>query len=153
MPDQNGSHATQHVGSTILMVMMDVDPEDEEEFHRWYNQQHIPERLEIPGYVSTRRFKLESGDDGMLKYLCIWEMDDSSAMEHEMYKAQNADPTALYERVTKTVKARCAGGVPPDIPRLRGLRGQVRLPPQAPGDFGLKRPLCPRNPETPGCCP
>ena len=106
MPNQNGGHATQHVGNTILMVMMDVDPEDEEEFHRWYNQQHIPERLEIPGYISARRFKLESGDDGMLKYLCIWEMDDSSAMEHEMYKAQSADPTALYERVTKTVKAR-----------------------------------------------
>ena len=76
MTGQDGSHAAQHVGNTILMVMMDVDPEDEEEFHRWYNQQHIPERLEIPGYVSTRRFKLESGDDGMLKYLCIWEMDD-----------------------------------------------------------------------------
>ena len=106
MPNQNGGHATQHVGNTILMVMMDVDPEDEEEFHCWYNQQHIPERLEIPGYVSARRFKLESGDDGMLKYLCIWEMDDSSAMEHEMYKAQSTDPTALYERVTKTVKAR-----------------------------------------------
>jgi hypothetical protein len=88
------------------MVMMDIDPEDEEEFHRWYNQQHIPERLEIPGYVSARRFKLEDGSDGMLKYLCIWEMEDVSAMEHDMYKSQSADPTALYERVTKTVKAR-----------------------------------------------
>ncbi len=106
MPDQNGSHPAQHTGNTILMVMMDIDPEDEEEFHRWYNQQHIPERLEIPGYVSARRFKLEDGSDGMLKYLCIWEMEDVSAMEHDMYKAQSADPTALYERVTKTVKAR-----------------------------------------------
>ena len=106
MPDQNGSHPAQHTGNTILMVMMDIDPEDEEEFHRWYNQQHIPERLEIPGYVSARRFKLEDGSDGMLKYLCIWEMEDVSAMEHDMYKAQSTDPTALYERVTKTVKAR-----------------------------------------------
>ena len=56
---------------------MDVDPADEEEFHRWYNQQHIPERLEIPGYVSARRFQLESGDDGMLKFMCLWEMEDS----------------------------------------------------------------------------
>ena len=106
MPDQEGGHAAQHIGNVILMVMMDVDPEDEAEFHKWYNRQHIPERLEIPGYVSARRFKLESGDDGMLKYLCIWELDGPEAMEHEMYKAQNADPTGLYERVTGTVKAR-----------------------------------------------
>jgi hypothetical protein len=106
MTQENGAHPIQHIGRTVMVVMMDVDPADEEEFHRWYNQQHIPERLEIPGYVSARRFKLESGDDGMLKYMCLWEMEDSSALQHDMYQAQNADPTALYERVTKTVKAR-----------------------------------------------
>ena len=106
MQDRNGDTPTQRIGSTVMVVMMDVDPADEEEFHRWYNQQHIPERLEIPGYVSARRFKLESGDDGMLKYMCLWEMEDSDALRHEMYQAQNADPTALYERVTKTVTAR-----------------------------------------------
>ena len=106
MQDRNGDTPAQRIGSTVMVVMMDVDPADEEEFHRWYNQQHIPERLEIPGYVSARRFKLESGDDGMLKYMCLWEMEDSSALRHEMYHAQNADPTALYERVIKTVTAR-----------------------------------------------
>ena len=106
MAQDNGAHPVQHIGSTVMVVMMDVDPADEEEFHRWYNQQHIPERLEIPGYVSARRFQLESGDDGMLKFMCLWEMEDSVTLQHEMYKAQNADPTALYERVTKTVKAR-----------------------------------------------
>ena len=34
-------------------------------------------RLEIPGYVSARRFKLEEGN-GVLKYLCIWELEDPS---------------------------------------------------------------------------
>ncbi len=106
MTQENGAHPVQHIGSTVMVVMMDVDPADEEEFHRWYNQQHIPERLEIPGYVSARRFQLESGDDGMLKFMCLWEMESPEALQHEMYKAQNADPTALYERVTKTVKAR-----------------------------------------------
>ena len=109
MQDRNGDTPTQRIGSTVMVVMMDVDPADEEEFHRWYNQQHIPERLEIPGYVSARRFKLESGDNGMLKYMCLWEMEDSDALRHEMYQAQNADPTALYERVTKTVTARSRG--------------------------------------------
>ena len=109
MADLNGNHPIQHIGSTVMVVMMDVDPEDEEEFHKWYNEQHIPERLEIPGYVSARRFKLENGEGGVLKYMCLWEMEDAAALQNEMYKAQNADPTALYERVTKTVKARARG--------------------------------------------
>ena len=126
MQDRNGDTPTQRIGSTVMVVMMDVDPADEEEFHRWYNQQHIPERLEIPGYVSARRFKLESGDDGMLKYMCLWEMEDSSALGNEMYQAQNADPTALYERVTKTVTARSRAIYTQIFP--------VRLPPPPPGE-------------------
>ena len=59
MPERNGNAPTQHIGSTILVVTMDVDPEDEAEFNKWYNEQHLPERMEIPGYVSARRFKLE----------------------------------------------------------------------------------------------
>ena len=109
MAEQNGNHPVQHVGNTVMVVMMDVDPEDEAEFNKWYNEQHIPERLEIPGYVSARRFKLDNGEGGVLKYMCLWEMEDASALQHEMYKAQSADPTALYERVTKTVKARARG--------------------------------------------
>ena len=89
--------------------MMDLEPEHEEEFNRWYDDEHLPERLEIPGYVSARRFKLESGDDGMLKYMCLWELEDSGALDQDMYKAQNADPTPLYERVAKTVKFRARG--------------------------------------------
>src|SRR5690349_2005809 len=82
-PDQ--THPTQHIGGTILVVMMEVAPEHEAEFNRWYNDEHLPERLEIPGYVSARRFKLEEGEapdgaaptqwrQGVLKYLCIWEL-------------------------------------------------------------------------------
>ena len=68
MSSQSKDHPTQHVGGTILVVMMDVEPEGEEAFDRWYNEEHLAERLEIPGYVSARRFKLEEGD-GVLKYL------------------------------------------------------------------------------------
>ncbi len=112
MQERNGtpmeSRATQHIGSTVLVVTMEVDPEDEAEFNKWYNEQHLPERMEIPGYVSARRFKLEEGE-GALKYLCIWELEDGSPLQSQMYKEQQADPTALYLRVNKTIKARTRG--------------------------------------------
>lgn len=108
MAERNGNHPTIPVGTTVLVVTMDVDPEDEAEFNKWYNEQHLPERMEIPGYVSARRFKLEEGD-GALTYLCIWELEDGSPLQSQMYREQNADPTALYLRVNQTIKARTRG--------------------------------------------
>lgn len=108
MAERNGNHSTIPVGTTVLVVTMDVDPEDEAEFNKWYNEQHLPERMEIPGYVSARRFKLEEGD-GALTYLCIWELEDGSPLQSQMYQEQNADPTALYLRVNQTIKARTRG--------------------------------------------
>ena len=108
MAERNGNHPTMPVGTTVLVVTMEVDREDEAEFNKWYNEQHLPERMEIPGYVSARRFKLEEGD-GALQYLCIWELEDGSPLQSQMYKDQQADPTALYLRVNQTIKARTRG--------------------------------------------
>ena len=102
MTQQNREHPTQHIGNTILVVMMDVEPGHEAEFDRWYNEEHLPERMEIPGYVSARRFKLEEGN-GMLKFLCIWEMEDSSPLESEQYKMQRARPSWIRDEANKYI--------------------------------------------------
>ena len=34
-----------------------IAPEREAEFNRWYNEEHVPERLAIPGFRKARRFK------------------------------------------------------------------------------------------------
>ena len=39
-------------GKGLLLVMMDIDPEYEGEFNRWYNEEHVPERLSVPGFLS-----------------------------------------------------------------------------------------------------
>ena len=101
-------HASQNIGGTILVVMMDVDPEHEDEFNEWYNDEHLPERLEIPGYVSARRFKLEEGE-GVLKYLCIWELEDGSPLQSEQYKAQRERPSQLRDRANAHIRQRMRG--------------------------------------------
>ena len=108
MTQNNGEFSSIHVGNTVLVVTMEMDEADEAEFNEWYNEQHLPERMAIPGYVSARRFKLEDGNNA-LKYLCIWEMVDGSPLQSEMYKDQNAHPTELYLRVNKTIKVRTRG--------------------------------------------
>ena len=33
----------------LLLVMIDVEPAHEEDFNRWYSEEHVPERLRCPG--------------------------------------------------------------------------------------------------------
>jgi hypothetical protein len=110
MAQKNGNDLSKHIGTTVLVVTMEVDAADDAEFNEWYNEQHLPERMAIPGYVSARRFKLEGdANSNALQYLCIWEMEDGSPLQSEMYKDQNARPTELFLRVNKTIKARTRG--------------------------------------------
>ena len=102
------THPIQHIGNTILLVMMDVAEGHEAEFDRWYNEEHLPERMEIPGYVSARRFKLVEGN-GVLKYLCIWEMEDGSPLKSEMYKSQRARPSWIRAEAEKYITQRARG--------------------------------------------
>ena len=109
MTDPKPDYPTQHIGSTIMVVMMQVDPEDEADFNRWYDEEHLRERLEIPGYISARRFKLQEGTDGMLNFLCIWELEDASALSSEMYRQQRARVTELHRRANTVIKSRARG--------------------------------------------
>ena len=45
-------------GNGLLMVYSDVATENDEEYNRWYNEEHIPERLSIPGAVSYTHLTL-----------------------------------------------------------------------------------------------
>lgn len=111
MDERNSTYPTQHIGGTIMVVMMQVAPEDEEIFNRWYDEEHLLERLEIPGYISARRFKLEegTGTDGMLNFLCIWELEDASPLQSEMYQQQRARITELHRRANEVIKERGRG--------------------------------------------
>ena len=53
------------------MVYTDVGPEHEDEFNRWYDEEHIPERLSIPGVLSAARYAAVQGGP---KYLACYEL-------------------------------------------------------------------------------
>src|SRR4029077_5154520 len=38
-------------GTGLLMVWADVPASKEDEFNRWYNEEHLPERMAIPGFL------------------------------------------------------------------------------------------------------
>lgn len=68
----------------VVLMMVDVKPEDEAEFNRWYDEEHLPELMALPGYLAANRFEVEG--EGA-KYLAIYELADSAVLQSPQYLA------------------------------------------------------------------
>lgn len=67
----------------LLLFMTDIDPALEDEFHRWYEEEHVPERMAIPGFITARRFRaLEGGP----KYLALYDLDSPDVLQSAPYR-------------------------------------------------------------------
>ena len=60
----------------ILVVTVEVDEDDVDELNRWYEEEHRPEKLSLPGYLSMRRFRAA---DGSPTFLAVYELDDAGS--------------------------------------------------------------------------
>lgn len=76
-------------GSGLLMVVVEVGPDDEDELNRWYDTEHIPEKLATPGFRSARRFR-DTQHPG--RYLALYELDDPALVTSPAYMAQSMSP-------------------------------------------------------------
>lgn len=47
--------------SAVIMVRMDPPPGNEAQWNNWYNEEHIPSRVALPGFLAIRRFELAAG--------------------------------------------------------------------------------------------
>ena len=47
----------------------------EEEFNNWYDNIHIPDILETPGFLSATRYVINEPQEGRGKYLTVYEIE------------------------------------------------------------------------------
>ena len=79
----------------LLLVMVDIDPAHEGDLNRWYEEEHIRERLSIPGFLRARRFvALEGGP----KYLALYELASPDVLESEEYRRWKTDAATEWTR-------------------------------------------------------
>ena len=64
-------------GTGILVVMADVPAELEEEFNRWYNEEHLAELTSLPGVLNAARYEAISGSP---KHLAVYEMESPTCI-------------------------------------------------------------------------
>lgn len=67
----------------LLYVEVDCPPELEGEFHAWYNLEHVPERLGIPGFVSGNRY---AALEGSARWLAAYRLESPAALESPEYR-------------------------------------------------------------------
>ena len=83
----------------MLLTSMDVDPSDEVDFNRWYDREHLEERVAIDGFLEARRYVAH---DGNPKYLSLYSTETFEVLDSPAYRTVLANPTPW----SKTTMAR-----------------------------------------------
>src|ERR687892_433988 len=65
-------------GRGIFMVYVDIDAPHVQEFNEWYNKEHLPELLSVPGILSAARYEAVKGGP---KYLPCYELESVAVMK------------------------------------------------------------------------
>ena len=87
----------------LLLTMTEPPAAMEEEFNAWYDTEHLPERLAIPGFRSARRW-VADGKAGEGKYLATYELDSAAVLASPQYLSFFEKPTPWTQRcLSKTV--------------------------------------------------
>lgn len=85
--------------SHIFTVQMDVPAELEAEFHRVYDEEHVPAILGVPGVRSCTRYRLLSSTvEGVARYLGVYEVDDPSVPGGDAWRVAS-DSGSWKERI------------------------------------------------------
>lgn len=69
-----------HVENAILVVRTNPAPGREDEYNKWYDGEHVPEILAIPGFVRATRYVVHGTSDAAppeFRYLAIYEIEGS----------------------------------------------------------------------------
>jgi hypothetical protein len=98
----------------MLLTSMDIAPEHEGDFNRWYDREHLEERVAIDGFLEARRYVANHASP---KYLCLYSTATFEALGSAAYRDRLAHPTDAAR-----CSASCGCGRRPATKTRRALR-------------------------------
>jgi hypothetical protein len=122
------------VGKGMLLTSMDIDAADEAEFNRWYDREHLLERVAIDGFLEARRYIAHSASP---KYLSLYSTAAFEVLDGPAYRTALANQTEwskaniarfknMIRAVARITTSRGAGrGAALGILRLRPTGGSA----------------------------
>jgi hypothetical protein len=83
-------------GRGLLAVWMDIPAPIEADFNRWYDEEHLPERASIPGFLHARRYVSLHGTP---KYVALYDTVDAHVLQSDPYLKVLSNSTPWTQRV------------------------------------------------------
>jgi hypothetical protein len=124
-----------------LAIWNEIDPAHEAEYHRWYWEQHLPERLSVPGFLQVCRYRaVREGPTFFTWYL----VRDVEVLSSATYLERLGNPTEWTRRVMPWLRdmMRCACRITVDAGRgIGGVVATLRLSGSAGADPDLQARL------------
>src|SRR5664279_1888037 len=77
-------------GQGMLLTSMDIASEHEADFNRWYDREHLEERVAIDGFLEARRYVAHQAHP---KYLCLYSTATLQVLNSDAYRTRLANPT------------------------------------------------------------
>jgi hypothetical protein len=105
-------------GKGMLLTSMDIDAADEAEFNRWYDCEHLEERVAIPGFLEARRYIAHQGSP---KYLSLYSTATFEVLDSPAYRKALAGQTDRSKANIARFKNMIRG-----VARITISRGQGR---------------------------
>ena len=128
-------------GKGMLLTSMNIDAKDEAEFNRWYDREHLEERVAIPGFLEARRYVAHEGNP---KYLSLYSTETFEVLDSPAYRTALANQTAWSKaniaRFQNMIRAVARITVSLGTGRGAAL-GIVRLRPPSGGEAKLRAAL------------
>lgn len=92
----------------VLLILNDVVPGMEPEFNRWYQQQHLAERLAIDGFNAARRYQALGAQPA---YMAVYECRSIEVLQSSAYRERLANPTVWTKKIMQgfrsTLRSAC----------------------------------------------
>ena len=80
----------------LLAIWNDVVPEKASDFERWYQTEHLPERLSVPGFRLGRRWEAVEAEPW---HFCCYHVDGPEVLSSHAYMDRLNNPTPWTRRV------------------------------------------------------
>jgi hypothetical protein len=84
-----GDQAAPSGAGGLLVNAMNVDPAHEAEFNEWYDHEHIPALAAVPGCLSARRFRDNTGTH---RYLALYHLKSPEVTTTDAWKTAAGTP-------------------------------------------------------------
>lgn len=85
----------------LLLNAMNVAPEGEDDFNKWYDEEHIPALAAVPGVLCARRFRATQSP---LKYVALYHVETPEVVSCEAW--QKAVDTPWTQRIRSHMRDR-----------------------------------------------